>query len=517
MVVKMQMGAPAPQTVSRFRSVSSQVIACMSQNLLLLDLGMAISFSTIALPDLLNAKEGLSLTENQASWFGSISYLTQPFGGIISGPIVDYFGRKKATFIVNVPHFVAWILMYYSWNLPMLFIANGLLGFGTGLMEAPINSYVGEITEPSIRGALCTVTQFCTAIGVMLMYLLGNVSYWRTAALICLIAPVVSMLFVLLIPETPVWLLYKGREKDALKSLCYLRGWTTPDNVREEFNELVVYTKNLQRCVICCQTDEDETKDCEHYKMNFIKRGLLKFKYVLLTKETLRPFTLVIMYFLFHTMSGLTPIRPNMVNVCGAFGMADDGKHIVLMIGIITFITSFLVIGLIKILGKRKLAISAMFGSALCCMALSIYAKNNLDPSVFSYDTSTFPTEVSYVPLVFFYGLTVFTGFGIPWVLLGEVFPFRSRAASQGIAAAGNYLITFVGSKTFINFETSIQLWGAFAIYAGFAYMGTIYLYFFLPETEGVTLQEIESYYSGKLRIFADDPIINLFKRKLKR
>ncbi|KAL4717200.1 hypothetical protein ACJJTC_017087 [Scirpophaga incertulas] len=515
MVVKIQTEQVTP-SVSRFRSIASQFLAIMSPNILLLDLGMAISFSTIALPDLLNSSEGLSMNENQASWFGSISFLTQPAGALISGPVVDYIGRKKATLLVNIPHIIAWLLVYYAFNLPMLFVANGLLGFGTGFMEAPINSYVGEITEPTIRGALCTVAQFFTAIGVMLMYFLGTIVTWRQAALICLCAPVAAMLFILLAPETPVWLLFRGREKQAMKSLCYLRGWTTEENVSEEFERLSIYAKKLQRCAICCKTEDDETKDCEHMKMNIVKRFLLKFRYVMMAKETLRPFTLIIMYFLFHSMSGLTPIRPNMVNVCGALGMPHDGKKIVLMVGILTFITSGLVIGLIKLLGKRKLAISALFFSGVSCMAISIYAEKYIPDTVFSYDINTFPTEKSYVPLVFFYFLTIFTGFGIPWVLLGEVFPFRSRAAAQGFAAAGNYFITFFGSKTFINFESSFKLSGAFGVYAAFAYAGSIYLYFFLPETEGKSLQEIETFYNGKFRTFADDPIINSLKR-LKR
>lgn len=95
------------------------------------------------------------------------------------------------------------------------------------------------------------------------------------------------------------------------------------------------------------------------------------------------------------------------------------------MVGVITLITSFLVVVVIKIVGKRKLAISAMFGVAICATGLSIYAKKNLSDSINSYDPATFPEETSYVPLVFFYGMAVFTGFGIPWVLLGEVFPFR--------------------------------------------------------------------------------------------
>lgn len=76
---------------------------------------------------------------------GSLSYLTQPVGALLSGPVVDFCGRKRANFLVNIPHLVAWLLLYFSWDLPSLFIANGLLGLGTGIMEAPINSYVGEI------------------------------------------------------------------------------------------------------------------------------------------------------------------------------------------------------------------------------------------------------------------------------------------------------------------------------------------------------------------------------------
>lgn len=89
---------------------------------------------------------------------------------------------------------------------------------------------------------------------------------------------------------------------------------------------------------------------------------------------------------------------------------------------------------------------------------------------------------------------------------------FRSRASAQGFAAAGYYVVMFIGSKTFINLESVTQLWGTFAVYAFFGYLGTIYLYFFLPETEGKSLQEIETYYSGKIRTFADDPFINFFK-----
>ncbi|XP_032522237.1 facilitated trehalose transporter Tret1-like [Danaus plexippus] len=514
MVIKLQIN-DTNQNVSRLRSITSQLIACSSSFLLLFDLGMAINFSTIIIPALLDSKGEISFDESQASWFGSISFLAQPIGAIVSGPLVDYVGRKKANFLVNIPMIAAWLLMYFAWNLPSLFTANALLGISSGIMEAPINSYVGEISEPSIRGALCTLTQFFSSFGILVMYFLGTFMQWRNAALMCLIAPIASMITVAFSPETPVWLLTRNREKEALKSLCTLRGWTTPDNVKEEFTDLLDYSKKLQQCVICCNTNQD-CKSCPHESMNWFIRRVLKIRYVIMCKETLRPLTLVVMYFLFFVMSGLTPIRPNLVNVCGAFGMAQDSKQVVLFVGVITFLVCFLIIGLIKILGKRKLVISSMLGSAISCLLLSTYAAKVLDESVSSYHPETFPEKTSLTPLILFYFMTIFTGLGIPWVLLGELFPFRSRATAQGLSAASFYVFSFLGSKTFINLENSVKLWGTFATYAAFGFAGTIYLYFFLPETEGKSLQEIENYYNGQFRTFADDPVINKLKR-LKR
>lgn len=74
-----------------------------------------------------------------------MAFLCQPLGSIFSGPLLDHFGRKKALFLVNIPHVVAWLLMYYAWDVPSLFIGNALLGIGTGVMEAPSVTYVGEI------------------------------------------------------------------------------------------------------------------------------------------------------------------------------------------------------------------------------------------------------------------------------------------------------------------------------------------------------------------------------------
>ncbi|CAK1593812.1 unnamed protein product [Parnassius mnemosyne] len=517
MVHNVQIEQIIPQ-VSRLRSIASQVIASLSSNFLLLDIGMAVNFTTIALPVLLNAPDGLSLNDIQASWFGSLLFLTQPFGAVLSGPIVDYFGRRLANFLVNLPHLIAWILMYFAWNIPTLFIATALLGIGTGIMEAPITAYVGEISEPSVRGALCTFTQLFLSLGTFIMFFIGAVVDWRHAALISIAVPLSAMALVIFVPETPVWLLSRGREKEALNSLCKIRGWTTPDNVRKEFDQIVEHNKKLQNCVICYKLYNLDTQTCEHFTMNPIRRSLYKFRHVIITKETLRPLIFIIIYFLFYIMSGVTPLKPNLVNICGAFGMAQDGKEIIIYFGIISIIASIFIIVTIRKVGKRKMAMISMLGTAISSTALSVYARNNLSDSVFSYDTTTFPKEQSYVPLILFYLMAFFSGTNLPWILVGEVFPFRSRASAQCISVACFYVFTFIGTKTLLDLETHIRLWGTFAVYAAFGFLGTIFLYFFLPETEGMILEDIEVFFnSDKIQTFANDPVINKLKRLTRR
>lgn len=70
---------------------------------------------------------------------GSIAYIFEPAGAILSAFVTDFLGRKMAMVVVNVPIIIAWFMMYYSSSVLEIFIANMLLGFGAGLMESPVS------------------------------------------------------------------------------------------------------------------------------------------------------------------------------------------------------------------------------------------------------------------------------------------------------------------------------------------------------------------------------------------
>lgn len=126
-------------------------MASTFKNILILDLGLSLAFPTIVIPALTgidkihNPNEYLMLTPSQASWLGSMAYMVEPIGSCLSGWIGEVLGRKKAMILVNIPHIIAWLMMYYASSIEMVFIATGLFGFGTGLTEAPLITYIGEI------------------------------------------------------------------------------------------------------------------------------------------------------------------------------------------------------------------------------------------------------------------------------------------------------------------------------------------------------------------------------------
>lgn len=87
----------------------------------------------------------LHFSAEEASWYGSIAYISQPIGSAMSGWLSEPIGRKKAMILVNIPHIIAWTMLHFATTHEEVFVAAILLGLGVGFMEAPIITYVGEI------------------------------------------------------------------------------------------------------------------------------------------------------------------------------------------------------------------------------------------------------------------------------------------------------------------------------------------------------------------------------------
>jgi len=139
------------------------------------------------------------------------------------------------------------------------------------------------------------------------------------------------------VPESPIWLLSKGRTKDAEKALCWLRGWVKPTDVKEEFSQLVRYNEETMRKAALCPSPDVEQPEAntllewEGHKSNSKAPTKARWKSLDRVRElfrlpTLRPLSLVIPFFFFVHWSGITSIRPYMVHVFESFRVPIDPK-----------------------------------------------------------------------------------------------------------------------------------------------------------------------------------------------
>lgn len=296
-------------------------------------------------------------------------------------------------------------------------------------------------------------------IGISLVFFLGSITTWRLTAIICCSVPIIAAIAICFVPETPYWLISKHRKEDALKSLMWLRGWVpSPKYVEKELNEIVRYSEESNRCVACHKLD---TK-CSHPPAT--AKELIRELY---RKRTLKPFVLVIIMFVFSQFSGLQAMRPYLVQIFQTYAVPIDANWATVVIGIMGFFANILCVIVIKPLGKRKIALISMVGVCISIIPLAIYTYFVLPSGTVSFDKHephTPDNYIGYVPLTFIYLLAFFTSFGllpVPWMLLSEVFPFKSRGLATGITAGLNYLMAFFSTKTYFNLETSLTLFGA--------------------------------------------------------
>jgi MFS family permease len=92
---------------------------------------------------------------------GSIAYICQPFGSLTSGMLMEWLGRKRLMILLNLPFLAGWVLICTAPNYAVLCFASVVVGITVGLAEAPINSYIGEVCQPEIRGMMTACAGNC--------------------------------------------------------------------------------------------------------------------------------------------------------------------------------------------------------------------------------------------------------------------------------------------------------------------------------------------------------------------
>lgn len=130
---------------------------------------------------------------------GSILFIFHPLGSFLSGFLQERFGRKRCMICANIPSIFGWIMLYFTNSRETLYTSSVLMGLSIGFSEAPILSYVGEITEPRLRGSMAALACTSSMFGGLLTFFLGYLFEWRTVALLSTLCPIMCICLVTLV------------------------------------------------------------------------------------------------------------------------------------------------------------------------------------------------------------------------------------------------------------------------------------------------------------------------------
>lgn len=137
---------------------------------------------------------------------GSLLFITNLFGTLLSGTLQKQLGRKRCSMIANIPSLIGWILLYRSYSSITLCLSTSMVGFSIGFSCTVVQLYTGEITEPRLRGRLASSSGMAVMIGSSLIYILDYVFYWRNIALINACCSIICLCLISLVCTTLLYL-----------------------------------------------------------------------------------------------------------------------------------------------------------------------------------------------------------------------------------------------------------------------------------------------------------------------
>ncbi|KAG8331297.1 hypothetical protein J6590_044289 [Homalodisca vitripennis] len=273
-----------------------------------------------------------------------------------------------------------------------------------------------------------------------------------------------SLVLTLLLPESPMWLLSRGHAEEALQALQRLRGASGPEQVKEELDSFSSRASDKQQ------------------KTSWLSN----FKH-LRKPQVYKPLIMMNLLYLCGNFTGVMLVTSFAVDFTERAGIKAEAYYVAMCIAIVRMVSILIFTWVSNVFGNRN---PAIFFAVIMTASMTMLAVNVSGLLVLPQ------WLIGALVLVYVYaGSTSFSNIMVS--MLGEVFPTEMRGFASGITTGLGFMLSFVSTKLYPIFVTEFEAYFVFLFFAIFGAVGTLYIYFFLPETHGKTLLEIEDYFKG--------------------
>lgn len=369
---------------------------------------------------------------------------------------------------LSVPFVIGWILLATADNVAMLMAGRFIVGVAGGAFCVTAPTYTSEIAEDSIRGTLGSFFQLMLTVGILFSYAVGSYVSLLAFNLICMVIPIIFAVVFFFMPETPYFLISHNKHDEAVRALKTLRG--SNFDAEEECDKIEAKWMDLQN-------------DPKSFKEKFSTKPAIK--------------ALVICYSLmfFQQFSGINAVLFNTEEIFESSGADISSKISSIIIGVVQVAATLVATVVVDKLGRKVLLLVSGFMMGICGIALGVFfniKKDGTNPELVA--------DLSWLPLV---SLCIFIvafslGFGpIPWMLSGDLCTPSIKATVSSTAGTFNWILAFIITTTFADMRTSMGDDGAFWFFAAISLVSVPLIYFFIPETKGKSIDEIQLILGG--------------------
>lgn len=392
-------------------------------------------------------------------------------GALLSGLFARFLGRKRSLVFAGFIFTTASAISAFIPPLPVLTACRCSLGFAVGVASFIVPLYLSETAPAKIRGSMGTLFQLMITIGIFLISL-SNVFIAQSCpdpvrALPLMFLTVAFFAFLMfagsfVLPESPRWLMLKGRKENALGVLKKTL------NNREEID---LEIKEIEETLADSKTGSEEVKG------------------VVFTGYFLKILAVGVLLQMFQQLVGINVMIYYAPRIFGYAGMT--GLIAMMTVPTVNMLFTFPAIPLVEKWGRKKLLYVGAVSMFITMVSAGIAFQsigNVTDPSLIG-ETPRLVLLISII--VYIFGFAVSWG-PVVWLVCSEVFPIKGREVGMTVTTMVNWTFAGLVMGNALSFMKAFGNASIFFLFAVFCIVAIVFVALFVPETKGVSLEQIE-------------------------
>ncbi|MCR6598491.1 MFS transporter [Bacillus halotolerans] len=425
----------------------------------------------------------LNLTPVTEGLVTSMLLLGAAFGALLCGKLADRYGRRKMILNLSFLFFLASLGTAFAPNVLTMVIFRFLLGLAVGGASSMVPAFLAEMAPYEKRGRMVTQNELMIVGGQFLAYVFNAIlgvamadtgHVWRYMLVLCAIPALILFASMLMVPESPRWLTSKGKKSEALRVLKLIRDEKRAEAEFKEIQAAAVKDSNVEKASI------------KEFSTPWLRRLL----WIGIGVAIVNQITGVnsIMYY------GTQILQESGFGTKAAL-IANIGN------GLISVIAVIIGIWLVGRVNRRPILMIGLSGTTTALLFIAIF-------SIVLDGSAALPYIVLSLTVLFLAFMQGCVG-PVTWLVIAEIFPQRVRGLGSGISVFFLWILNFIIGFAFPIMLSSAGLSFTFFIFVALGILAIGFVYKFMPETKGRTLEELEEHFRSMDRNYDSEKSIH--------